>query len=207
MTAVEGIRYLPPRAYAENALRCLLARFETDQPDTFAHAAAVEALSVDVARRLHVGEPLLGALRLGAFLHDVGKLEVPGRILRKPGPLTTREWATIRRHPMAGVRLLSPIIRSEETLAIVRCHHERWDGAGYPHRLVGNDIPLTARIVAVTDAFYAMSEARSYRPPLSREEALVELRGNAGGQFDPACVDAVCEALTARRRSHEVSGD
>ncbi len=206
MTAVEtGIGYLvPPRAHAGNALKRLLARFETDQPDTFAHAAAVEALSVDAARRLHVREPQLGALRLGAFLHDLGKLEVPCRILRKPGPLTTREWSEIRRHPSAGVRLLSPIIRSEEALAIVHFHHERWDGAGYPHGLAGNEIPLTARIVAVTDAFYAMSEARSYRPPLSREEALLELQGNAGGQFDPACVDAVCEAVTARRRSHDV---
>lgn len=206
MAALEkGIGYLvPPRVRTENALQCLLARFETDQPETFAHAAAVETLSVEVAKRLHVGEPLLGALRLGAFLHDVGKLEVPRRILRKPGPLTTREWAKIRRHPVAGVRLLSPIIRSEETLAIVRFHHERWDGTGYPHGLVGNEIPLTARIVAVTDAFYAMSEARSYRPPLLREEALLELQGNAGGQFDPACVEAACEAVTVRRGSHGV---
>ncbi len=206
MAALEkGIGYLvPPRVRTENALQCLLARFETDQPETFAHAAAVETLSVEVAKRLHVGEPLLGALRLGAFLHDVGKLEVPRRILRKPGPLTTREWAKIRRHPVAGARLLSPIIRSEETLAIVRFHHERWDGTGYPHGLVGNEIPLTARIVAVTDAFYAMSEARPYRPPLLREEALLELQGSAGGQFDPACVEAACEAVTARRGSHEV---
>ncbi len=129
------IGYLvPPPGRAENALQRLLGRFQTDQPDTFAHAAAVEALSVDVAKRLRVREPLLGALRLGAFLHDIGKLEVPRRILRKPGPLTTREWARIRRHPVAGVRLLSPIIRSEEALAIVRFHHERWDRNRVPTR-------------------------------------------------------------------------
>jgi putative nucleotidyltransferase with HDIG domain len=209
MTVPEtGIGYLvPPRVQAENALQRLLGRFEADQPDTFAHAAAVEALSVDVARRLHVGEPLLGALRLGAFLHDIGKLEVPRRILRKPGPLTTCEWARIRRHPVAGVRLLSPIIRSEETLAIVRCHHERWDGTGYPYGLVGHEIPLSARIVAVTDAFYAMSEPRSYQPPLLREQALLELKGNAGGQFDPECVEAVCEAVAVRRGSQQVLGN
>jgi putative nucleotidyltransferase with HDIG domain len=206
MTTPEaGPSYLvPPRAHAQEALQRLLGRFETDQPDTFAHGAAVEALSVDAAKRLHVREPLLGALRLGAFLHDIGKLEVPRRILRKPGPLTTREWVRIRRHPVAGVRLLSPIIRSEETLAIVRYHHERWDGTGYPHGLAGNEIPLPARVVAVTDAFYAMSEARSYQPPLLPEEALLELQGNAGGQFDPVCVEAVCEAVAVSRGSHEV---
>lgn len=201
------IGYLvPPPRHAENALQRLLGRFQTDQPDTFAHASAVEALSVDVAKRLRVREPLLGALRLGAFLHDIGKLEVPRRILRKPGPLTTREWARIRRHPVAGVRLLSPIIRSEEALAIVRFHHERWDGTGYPHGLVGNEIPLSARIVAVTDAFYAMSEARSYQRPLSREQALLELQGNAGGQFDPDCVEAVCETVAVLRASEPPIG-
>lgn len=187
-----------PRTHTENALESLLGRLETDQPDTYAHAVAVEALSMHVAERVSLYEPLLGALRLGALLHDVGKLEVPLRILRKPGSLTGHEWATMRRHPEIGVRLLSTIIRSAEALAIVLSHHERWDGTGYPHGLVGGEIPLPARIVAVTDAFHAMIEPRPYRPPLRREEALVALRANAGGQFDPACVEAVYEAVTSR---------
>lgn len=191
-----------PRADMGNALQRLLARLERDQPDAYTHARAVEALSVEVAQRLPVCAPLVGELRLGAFLHDIGKLEVPRRILRKPGPLTAREWATMRRHPEIGVALLSPIIQSERALAIVLLHHERWDGTGYPHGLVGGEIPLTARIVAVTDAFLAMIEPRLYRPQRSREQALFELRGNAGGQFDPACVEAVCEVLTSPRDSH-----
>jgi putative nucleotidyltransferase with HDIG domain len=187
-----------PRAHTQNALERLSARMETEQPDTYNHALAVEALSIDVAERASLHEPQVGVLRLGAFLHDVGKLEVPLRILRKPGPLTGREWATMRRHPAIGVRLLSPIIRSTEALAIVLSHHERWDGRGYPHGLVGAEIPLPARIVAVADAFYAMIEARPYRRSLTPEEALFELQANAGGQFDPVCVEAVCEALGSR---------
>ena len=197
MAALEaGNRFLAsPRDYTENALGRLLARMETDQPDTYNHALAVEALSMVVADRVSLHEPLVGVLRLGAFLHDVGKLEVPLPILRKPGLLTGREWATMRQHPAIGVRLLSPIIRSAEALAIVHSHHERWDGTGYPHGLVGHEIPLPARIVAVADAFYAMIEARPYRRSLTPEEALFELQANAGGQFDPVCVEAVCEAL------------
>lgn len=187
-----------PRAQTQNALDSLLGRLGTDQPDTYAHAVAVEALSMDVAERVSLHESLLGALQLGAFLHDVGKLEVPLRILRKKGSLTEHEWATMRRHPEVGVRLLSRIVRSAEALAIVLSHHERWDGTGYPHGLVGREIPFSARIVVVADAFHAMIEPRPYRPPLRREEALLELQANAGAQFDPVCVEAVCEALTSR---------
>ena len=108
-----------PHVHTENALQGLLSRLESDQPDTHNHALAVEALSIDVARQGSLDEPLLEELGLGALLHDVGKLEVPFRILRKQGSLTAREWVTMRRHPGIGVRLLSPIIRSAEALAIV----------------------------------------------------------------------------------------
>jgi putative nucleotidyltransferase with HDIG domain len=192
-----------PNMHSENALQGLLSRLKLDQPDTHNHALAVEALSIDVAQQVSLHEPLLEELRLGALLHDVGKLEVPFRILRKQGSLTAREWATMRRHPGIGVRLLSPIIRSAEALAIVLSHHERWDGRGYPHRLVGGEIPLPARIVAVADAFHAMIELRPYRLPLTREEALSELQANAGGQFDPVCVEAACEALTSHPDSRD----
>ena len=189
--------------HTESALESLLSRLEADQPDTYNHALAVEALSIDVAQQVSLCEPLPGELRLGALLHDVGKLEVPVRILRKQGSLTAREWVTMRRHPGIGVRLLSPIVRSAEALAIVLSHHERWDGGGYPHHLAGSGIPLPARIVAAADAFYAMIEPRPYRLPLTREEALSELQANAGGQFDPVCVEAVGPALATRPDSRD----
>ena len=205
MTALDSrIGFLaPPYARTENALQRLLRRLEAAEPTGYAHALAVETLSVEAARLLSVGKPLLGALRLGAFLHDVGKLEIPDSILRKSGPLDSSEWASMREHPAIGMRILSPIIRSEETLSIVLLHHERWDGTGYPRRLAGADTPLTARIVAVADAFQAMIEPRPYRPPLTCDEALRELRANAGWQFDPECVGAVCEAV-ARRDPHDL---
>jgi putative nucleotidyltransferase with HDIG domain len=193
-----GDRFLTsPRVHAENALDVLFDRLQTDQPDTYNHALAVESLSSHVAERASFYESLPGALRLGALLHDIGKLEVPVGILRKPGSLTRCEWATMQRHPAIGVRLLSSIITSAEVLSIVFSHHERWDGSGYPRGLVGRQIPLPARIVSVADAFNAMIERRLYRSPFTLEEALFELRANAGGQFDPVCVEAVCESIAA----------
>jgi putative nucleotidyltransferase with HDIG domain len=198
MTALESsIRYqAPPEARTLSALDRLVTRLKTDLPEAHDHASAVETLAVEVAQLLGFPERLLGALQLGAFLHDLGKLKIPQTILRKPGPLNAREWAVMRRHPTLGVRLLSPIIESEETLAIVQLHHERWDGTGYPHRRVGAQVPIAARIVAATDAFQAMIEPRPYRPRLSHEEALVELQAGGGAQFDPTCVAATCEVLS-----------
>ena len=185
----------PARLGAEGDLLRLIRRFGAAEPSGPTHARLVDALSGEIAEAL--GLPALSrrTLRVGALLHDVGKAKVPPRILAKPGPLTAGEWRVIRRHPADGVRLLSPIVPDPAGLAIVYAHHERWDGGGYPSRLAGDAIPLGARIVAVADAFYAMTEARPYRRPLAGAEALGELRANAGLQFDPACVDAACFVL------------
>jgi HD-GYP domain-containing protein (c-di-GMP phosphodiesterase class II) len=134
-------------------------------------------------------------VELGALLHDIGKIRVPESLLNKPGALTDDEWAVMRTHPEAGERILAPIASLEAVLPIVRGSHERWDGGGYPDGLAGEDIPVGARIVAVCDAFRAMVEPRPYRGARPREDALEELVSNAGGQFDPACVEALLAVL------------
>jgi HD-GYP domain-containing protein (c-di-GMP phosphodiesterase class II) len=153
------------------------------------HALHVAALSVRIGAALELRPPELETLALAAKLHDVGKLTIPPSILAKPGPLDNEEWAVMRRHPAEGARLVAPYVPSPEVHAIIRSHHERWDGAGYPDGLRGEQIPLGARIVAVVDAFCAMIEPRPYRPTLDEGAARAELLAQAGRQFDPACVE------------------
>ena len=129
--------------------------------------------------------------RLAGLLHDLGKAGISRRILNKPGKLTEEEFAEIKEHPPLGsMMIISEIEALQQVVPIVRHHHERFDGKGYPDGLAGQDIPLEARILAVVDAFDAMTHERSYRKAMSREEALAELERGAGTQFDPAVVEA-----------------
>jgi len=159
------------------------------------HAVAVAELAELVGLRLNLSLQVLRTIVVGALLHDIGKGEIDHRILSKPGPLDDLEWQRIRRHPIDGERLLIGIL-THEVLAVVRSHHERWDGSGYPDALGGNEIPLGARIVAVADAHRAMLEHRPYRTPLTPSEAEHELERSAGTQFDPNCVRAVLDVVT-----------
>jgi diguanylate cyclase (GGDEF)-like protein len=187
------------RLYRET-LGSLSNALEAKDGYTGAHAQEVSSLAVSVGRRLGLSTSALQAVELGALLHDIGKIRVPESILNKPGPLTDDEWAVMRNHPEAGERILAPIASLAEVLPIVRGSHERWDGGGYPDGLAGEDIPVGARIVAVCDAFRAMVEPRPYRAALGREAALEELAVNAGGQFDPGCVDALLTVLAELAR-------
>ena len=155
-----------------------------------AHAIAVASCAVRIAARLGVEDTVIETIVEGALLHDVGKLRVDERILSKPGPLTPGERETIREHPIEGERIVGPIV-DPRVAGVVRAHHERWDGTGYPLGLAGVEIPLAARVVAVADAYLAMCEDRPYRGRLTRDEAVQELRECSGTQFDPACVDAL----------------
>jgi HD-GYP domain-containing protein (c-di-GMP phosphodiesterase class II) len=194
----------------------LLDRVNAKEGYAHRHASRVAGLADAVADRLGVEGAERSALQLGAFLHDVGKLAVPGGILRKPGPLTPAEWAVMRRHAEAGVEVLTPLVRaaallvpeprSRALLAIVRSHHERWDGHGYPDGLAGERIRPGARIVAVCDAFEAMTETRAYRRALPREAALAELLRHAGTQFDPVCVDALVAVAVEERSTVQAAG-
>jgi putative nucleotidyltransferase with HDIG domain len=177
------------------AIRALAAALDARDPYTAGHSERVSALSVLIARQLSLSEAEVDIIRLGALLHDIGKIGVADHILRKPGALSADEFEQIRRHPGLGARILRKVPFLEPHLAIVELHHERPDGKGYPFGLLGDNIPLDARIVHVADAFDAMTSARAYRPARAAAVALVELQRYSGSQFDPASVDALREAL------------
>jgi HD-GYP domain-containing protein (c-di-GMP phosphodiesterase class II) len=139
----------------------------------------------------------LDILRLGALLHDIGKIGISDDVLRKPGPLTPEEFRLIEQHPGVGARILKSVHFLAPHLPIVELHHERPDGLGYPHKLRGHEIPMLARIVHVADAFDAMTSARAYRPARSGAEALRELWRCAGSQFDAEVVQALASAMPA----------
>ena len=138
-------------------------------------------------------------MRHAAELHDVGKVAIPDAILNKPGPLDPLEWEFIRRHTLIGERIIAAAPALGPVAALVRSSHERWDGAGYPDKLTEQQIPVGSRIVAVADAFDAMTAERPYNAAMTPELALSELRRCAGTQFDPVVVDAFCEAWTELR--------
>ena len=159
------------------------------------HAANVRRLAVRLAKRLEIPESSVAAIALGSVLHDAGKLCVPEAILAKPAPLTEAEWRIVRRHPVAGEQLLEPYIQSHEVLSIIRFHHERWDGLGYPDGRAQAEIPLAARVVGTADAYEAMIEPRPYRLPRSTDQALLEITAHSGTQFDPDCARALGELI------------
>ncbi|MDQ7830020.1 MAG: GAF domain-containing protein [Armatimonadota bacterium] len=153
--------------------------------ETQGHTQRVAELCVRLGQAAGLGEEDLIHLRRGALLHDIGKMGVPDAILHKPGPLTDAEWAVMRQHPVYAYELLAPIDFLRPALDVSYCHHERWDGSGYPRGLRGEAIPLAARIFAVVDVWDALTSERPYRPAWSREEALAYIREQAGRLFDP----------------------
>jgi putative nucleotidyltransferase with HDIG domain len=159
--------------------------------DTYTHSLQVASMATAVARRLGVQGEELVDIEFGALLHDVGKLCLPRRVLDKPGPLSSAERHLIRMHPDWGARLVESIPGLEAVADIVRFHHERPDGDGYPRALAHDEIPTGARIVSACDAYGAMTETRPYRPALRHDAALAELDRHAGTQFDPDVVDAL----------------
>jgi hypothetical protein len=155
------------------------------------HSTQVGAMAMRVGARLGMDTDELQLLGYAARLHDVGKLAVPDAILLKPGPLDEDEWEVMRRHPDWGAEIVASVPGLERLAELVRAHHERWDGSGYPGGLSGDHIPLASRVIAVCDAFEAMVSRRPYRAPLTLDEALAELTAGAGSQFDPEVVAAV----------------
>jgi putative nucleotidyltransferase with HDIG domain len=154
---------------------------------TQGHCLRVADLACALWTRVNSGdETSLFWFRIGALLHDVGKLMVPAEVLNKPGKLTDEEWAMVRRHPTAGVELLADIEFPWDVRPIVESHHERWDGKGYPHGLAGGEIPLTARVLCIADVYDALTSQRSYKKAFTHDEALDIMRADVGRQFDPA---------------------
>ena len=170
---------------------------EVCDPALGAHAARVAANAEAVAVRLGWDESRLDALRLGAALHDVGKVNVRPEVLAKPGSLDEAELAEIRAHPVEGLWLIAGIPSLQPALPYVLFHHERWDGLGYPTRRSGTAIPVEGRVLAVADAFDAMTSGRPYRPSLHPDDAASEIDRCTGTQFDPGVADAFLAALDA----------
>jgi two-component system, cell cycle response regulator len=196
----EALRIADQRMYAQkNAGRMSASRQSKDvllralaerNPQLRDHLSGVAALAEATALRLQLGHEEVEQIRHAAELHDVGKVAVPDAILSKPGALDEDEWAFIRRHTLIGERIVAAAPALTRVAALVRSSHERWDGAGYPDRLAGESIPLGARIVAVADAFDAMTSARPYSLPRTPDAAMDELRRCAGTQFDARVVEA-----------------
>lgn len=170
----------------------LVAAIEAKDEYTRGHSERVAAYSVQIAEELGIGDRLIESIRLGALLHDVGKIGVPDYVLSKPGPLTKEEFDLIKEHPGRGAHIISQIHnpRMKHPVDIARHHHERWDGKGYPDGLAEKSIPFTARIVGVADSYDAMSSARPYRQPHSKEFIQEQFQVGMATQFDPQVGEA-----------------
>jgi putative nucleotidyltransferase with HDIG domain len=169
---------------------------EADDTYTGEHCKGVVRLALEVARELSLDADEQRKVEFGALLHDVGKIAVPKEIVNKPGKLDEREWAIIKTHTIEGQKMLQRVGGfMSEVGDIVRSSHERWDGTGYPDNLIGDEIPLEARIVSCCDAFNAMTTTRSYRRAMSISAAVAELQDNAATQFDPRVVQALIQVI------------
>ena len=158
--------------------------------ETEGHSLRVMHLCADLAGVFGIKGEALIHVRRGALLHDIGKVGVPDHILLKPGKLTDEEWVIMRKHPQLAFEMLSPINYLHPALTIPYCHHEKWDGSGYPRGLKGEEIPLAARIFSIVDVWDALSNDRPYRKAWSQEEILKFIRDQSGTHFDPIVVDA-----------------
>lgn len=174
---------------AQAVLVALANAVEAKDPSTEHHCNRLAGLALGLARLLAVDDDMAEAIGYGAALHDVGKIGIPEVILRKPGPLSEEEWVQMRRHSAIGAAIVAPLRLGRIVGPIVRAHHERWDGGGYPDGLRREEIPVGARIIAVVDAYDAMTHDRPYRRGRAPEEALGELQRERGRQFDPELVE------------------
>src|ERR687889_562081 len=177
--------------------RSLVEALEAKDPYIKEHLRAVSGLALRIGSEVSLPGEQMEALARGGLLHDVGKIGIPDRILQKSGRLTEDEYAEIKRHPVLGVSILTPATELASALPVVKHHHERFDGKGYPDGLRGENIPLIARIVSVADAFDSMIRSRPYGYGISRKAALREIEENSGSQFDPLIVRALLEVVYA----------
>ena len=165
------------------------AALEMRDLETYGHTQRVTQMAEELSRKMGISEPSLTNIRHGALLHDIGKLSVPDAILKKPEPLTEEEMAIMRKHPESAYQFLVQVKYLLPALDIPYCHHEKWDGSGYPRRFRGEEIPLAARIFAVVDVFDALTSDRPYRKAWSKSAALQYIQEQAGMHFDPHVVE------------------
>lgn len=190
-----GHKLVESRSVRGSMLASLRTALEERTHETKKHSERLLATSVALGHKLGLSEGKIDELRILSSLHDIGKIGIPDRILNKPGSLTPEEWEIMKRHPEIGYRIANSTHDLFSVKEGILYHHERWDGKGYPIGLKGNEIPLTARIIAVADAYDAMISDRPYRQALSREQAVAELEAGAGTQFDPSIVPLFLEVI------------
>jgi putative two-component system response regulator len=181
--------YLKLKAANRQALLGLAEAIEAKDQYTKGHCGRVASYALALAAQCGYPEEGMEALEFASFLHDIGKIGIRDAVLLKPGPLDDKEWEHMRTHPMKGYEIASQIDILKPTMPCIRNHHERWDGKGYPDGLKGDDIPLSARIVQIADAYDAMSTDRPYKKAIPLEECARLFRKNAGTMFDPALVE------------------
>jgi len=181
------------------AFHALTAAVEAKDPYTHGHSARVARISVGLADRLGLGPDTLRPLAQGAQLHDIGKIGVPDAVLNKPSRLSDDEWEWIQAHPVVGWEIASRAPSLRDVLDVVRYHHERWDGSGYPDGRTAEEIPLMARIAAVADVWDALTSDRAYRPAWPADQALSHIAAASGSLFDPTCVLAFVDLLSDER--------
>lgn len=181
-----------------STIEALATAIEAKDPYTHGHSARVAEYAMATAQKLEMSESEIEMMQAAAYLHDVGKIGIPEPILSKPGKLTDSEFEIIKTHPEISARILSPVNFDQTVVLAVKFHHERIDGHGYPKKMKGEAIPLSARILAVADSFDAMTSARPYRPAIGYEDAKAELLRCAGTQFDHRIVDAFLETMAGR---------
>jgi putative nucleotidyltransferase with HDIG domain len=172
---------------------------EAKDPYTRGHSERVAALGRRVASALGLGSSVVDVVGQAGLLHDIGKIGVPEVVLRKPGALSREEWELMRSHAVIGAQIVAPFEFFEAAARVIRHHHERWDGSGYPDQLAGDDIPIEARVVAAVDVFDALTSARAYRPALTRDSAIGVLRHEAGRTLDATVVTALLDVLARDR--------
>jgi putative nucleotidyltransferase with HDIG domain len=171
--------------------------FELRDREIIEHTQRVTQMTLKLARLMNVQEEEIGDIYRGALLHDIGKIDIPSEILYKPGPLTDEEWVVMRQHPVLAYELLSSIPALQSAIDIPYCHHEKWNGTGYPRGLKGDEIPLAARIFAVVDVWDALTSDRPYRKALPPEQVIEFILEESGQHFDAQVVDAFMILLTA----------
>jgi diguanylate cyclase (GGDEF)-like protein len=184
-----------------NVIAALASALEERDRYTGEHSESVVDLTARVGEALAMGADDIEQVRTAALLHDIGKVGVPDEVLHKPGKLDEREWDIMRQHPVIGERILRAIPGFGTIARMVRHEHERWDGGGYPDGLAGGAIPVGSRIILACDAYHAMTSDRPYRKAMPHADAMSELTGNAGTQFDPDVVQALVGYLFGRRQA------
>ncbi len=183
-----------------STIKTLAAIIDLKDKYTRGHSEKVSYYSLLMAEELGLSQRRQELIQYAAYLHDIGKIGINIAILQKPGPLNAREWAVIHQHPLNGSAIIQQLGFLKELVPIILYHHERYNGKGYPEKKKNDEIPLGARIMAVADAFDAMTSTRAYRPALPRKKAIEELKRNRGTQFDPMVVDVFLSALAKKKK-------